>query len=75
MTTLPEQGTTPTPHCVFLFESLCRLMAKEELVSRPWVIGWVPFLVVALIVAHLLAFAYWIYRVATERQSHRRKTH
>ncbi|BBN15015.1 hypothetical protein MPTK1_6g16300 [Marchantia polymorpha subsp. ruderalis] len=35
----------------------------------------VPFVVVALIVAHLLAFAYWIYRVAVEKQPQRRKIH
>ncbi|KAJ7540412.1 hypothetical protein O6H91_10G014100 [Diphasiastrum complanatum] len=35
----------------------------------------VPFIVAGLIVAHLFAFVYWIYRVATDKPPERRKTH
>ncbi|CAM6101377.1 unnamed protein product [Calypogeia fissa] len=36
-------------------------------------LDYMPFVVGALIAAHLLAFAYWIYRVAVEKQPQRRK--
>ncbi|TQE11237.1 hypothetical protein C1H46_003243 [Malus baccata] len=44
---------------------------------RPWFLELVPIVVVLLIVAHVLALVYWIYRLATEkeRQPQRRKAH
>ncbi|KMZ66941.1 unknownprotein [Zostera marina] len=36
---------------------------------------YVPFVVVILIAAHVIALVYWIYRVATEKQPQRRKSH
>ncbi|GKU87431.1 hypothetical protein SLEP1_g1827 [Rubroshorea leprosula] len=35
----------------------------------------VPFFVVLLIAAHVLALIYWIYRLATEKQTQRGKAH
>ncbi|CAN6458877.1 unnamed protein product [Victoria cruziana] len=43
-------------------------------VLRPWFLDFIPFLVVALVVVHLVALVYWIYRLATEKQPQRRKT-
>ncbi|WOG85743.1 hypothetical protein DCAR_0104936 [Daucus carota subsp. sativus] len=43
--------------------------------NRPWILELVPLLVVILIVAHVLALVYWVYRLATERQPQRRKKH
>ncbi|KAF7817318.1 Transmembrane protein [Senna tora] len=51
-------------------------MAKDQHTSsRPWILDAVPFLVVVLIAAHVLALVYWIYRLATEKQPQRRKAH
>ncbi|KAK1269272.1 hypothetical protein QJS04_geneDACA013926 [Acorus gramineus] len=50
-------------------------MAKEQVITRPWILETVPLLVVVLIVAHVLALVYWIYRLATEKQPQRRKAH
>ncbi|VVA11658.1 Hypothetical predicted protein [Prunus dulcis] len=53
-------------------------MANPQHISlRPWILEAVPFIVVLLIVAHVLALVYWIYRLATEkeRQPQRRKAH
>ncbi|KAH7424651.1 hypothetical protein KP509_11G017700 [Ceratopteris richardii] len=38
-------------------------------------LDWLPWLVAALVVAHLLALIYWIYCLASERPAPRRKTH
>ncbi|XP_020093657.1 uncharacterized protein LOC109713836 [Ananas comosus] len=38
-------------------------------IPRPWFLDVVPLLVVVLIAAHVLALAYWIYRLATDRQT------
>ncbi|KAM3711238.1 hypothetical protein ACB098_01G094600 [Castanea mollissima] len=52
-------------------------MANEQhsLSPRPWLLDAVPFMVVLLIAAHVLALVYWIYRLATEKQPQRRKAH
>ncbi|PWA50437.1 hypothetical protein CTI12_AA415980 [Artemisia annua] len=54
-------------------------MANEEKQisssSGPWILELVPFIVVVLIAAHVLALVYWIYRVATEKLPGRRKKH
>ncbi|KAK4600521.1 hypothetical protein RGQ29_010248 [Quercus rubra] len=52
-------------------------MANEQHSSslRPWLLDAVPFVVVLLIAAHVLALVYWIYRLATEKQPQRRKAH
>ncbi|KAL0016589.1 hypothetical protein SO802_003658 [Lithocarpus litseifolius] len=52
-------------------------MANEQHSSspRPWLLDAVPFMVVLLIAAHVLALVYWIYRLATEKQPQRRKAH
>ncbi|KAK1292674.1 hypothetical protein QJS10_CPB17g00003 [Acorus calamus] len=50
-------------------------MAKEQVIARPWILDTIPLLVVVLIVAHVLALVYWIYRLATEKQPQRRKAH
>ncbi|OAY53566.1 uncharacterized protein LOC110610651 [Manihot esculenta] len=47
----------------------------ESVVPRPWFLDLVPLLVVLLIAAHVLALAYWIYRLATDKQPQRRKAH
>ncbi|GKV03104.1 hypothetical protein SLEP1_g15467 [Rubroshorea leprosula] len=50
-------------------------MASEQQSLRPWFLDLVPFLVVVLIAAHVLALVYWIYRLVTEKQPQRRKAH
>ncbi|KAJ0030907.1 uncharacterized protein LOC116134992 [Pistacia vera] len=50
-------------------------MANEQQLLRPWFLDLVPYMVVLLIAAHVLALVYWIYRLATERQPQRRKAH
>ncbi|XP_044472016.1 uncharacterized protein LOC123200731 [Mangifera indica] len=50
-------------------------MANEQQILRPWFLDLVPYLVVLLIVVHVFALAYWIYRLATDRQPQRRKAH
>ncbi|KAI5556080.1 hypothetical protein POPTR_018G014101v4 [Populus trichocarpa] len=49
-------------------------MAKDTM-PRPWFLDLVPLMVVLLAVAHVLALAYWIYRLATEKQPQRNKRH
>ncbi|KAK3211139.1 hypothetical protein Dsin_015845 [Dipteronia sinensis] len=41
---------------------------QQSTSSRPWMLDLVLFLVVLLIAAHVFALAYWIYRLATEKQ-------
>lgn len=48
---------------------------QKKIVEHSWIVEYAPFIVVALIIAHLLAFVYWIYRVAMEKPPERRKTH
>ncbi|KAL8499412.1 hypothetical protein ACS0TY_022402 [Phlomoides rotata] len=49
-------------------------MANPKQASlRPWFLDLVPLMVVLLIVAHVTALVYWIYRLATEKQPNRRK--
>uniref|UniRef100_A0A7N1A0I4 Transmembrane protein n=1 Tax=Kalanchoe fedtschenkoi TaxID=63787 RepID=A0A7N1A0I4_KALFE len=43
--------------------------------ETPWVGDALPMMVVVLIAAHVIALVYWIYRLATEKQSARRKAH
>ncbi|XP_022935881.1 uncharacterized protein LOC111442654 [Cucurbita moschata] len=51
-------------------------MANQQQVdSRPWILDVVPFIVVILIAAHVLALVYWIYRLATDNRPQRRKAH
>ncbi|KAI3468385.1 hypothetical protein Pfo_025048 [Paulownia fortunei] len=51
-------------------------MANPQQASiRPWFLELVPLMVVILIVAHVLALVYWIYRLATEKQPQRTKRH
>ncbi|PIN12452.1 hypothetical protein CDL12_14930 [Handroanthus impetiginosus] len=45
----------------------------QEASVRPWFLELLPLMVVVLIVAHVLALVYWIYRLATEKQPQRRK--
>lgn len=48
---------------------------QKKIVEQSWIVEYTPYVVVALIVAHLIAFVYWIYRVAMEKPPERRKTH
>lgn len=48
---------------------------QKKIVEHSWIVEYTPYMVVALIVAHLMAFVYWIYRVAMEKPPQRRKTH
>nr|KYP44218.1 hypothetical protein KK1_034282 [Cajanus cajan] len=49
-------------------------MAHQQ--YKPWIQDAVPLLVVILIAAHVLAMVYWIYRLATQKQTRqRRKAH
>ncbi|KAM7459633.1 hypothetical protein LguiA_036627 [Lonicera macranthoides] len=48
---------------------------QQQTQIRPWFLELVPLMVVILVVAHVLALVYWIYRLATERQPQRRKEH
>ncbi|CAM8964093.1 hypothetical protein QQ045_002957 [Rhodiola kirilowii] len=53
-------------------------MAEEkhkQVMATPWIADALPVVVVVLIAAHVIALVYWIYRVATEKQSARRKAH
>ncbi|KAK5830289.1 putative F59B10.3 [Gossypium arboreum] len=50
-------------------------MAKEMEPSHPWFLDLVPMLVVLIIAAHVFALVYWIFRLATDKQPERRKTH
>ncbi|XP_050943652.1 uncharacterized protein LOC103493902 [Cucumis melo] len=51
-------------------------MANQQNVdSRPWILDVVPFIVVILITAHVLALVYWIYRLVTDNRPQRRKAH
>ncbi|CAN1184914.1 hypothetical protein LINPERPRIM_LOCUS39270 [Linum perenne] len=47
-------------------------MARDS-IPRPWFLDFVPFIVVVLIAAHVLALVYWIYRLATDKKPMRRK--
>uniref|UniRef100_A0A0A0L5I3 Transmembrane protein n=1 Tax=Cucumis sativus TaxID=3659 RepID=A0A0A0L5I3_CUCSA len=48
---------------------------KHNVDSRPWILDVVPFIVVILITAHVLALVYWIYRLVTDNRPQRRKAH
>ncbi|KAL7112031.1 hypothetical protein ABFS83_05G128300 [Erythranthe nasuta] len=51
-------------------------MANQQQASiRPWFLDIVPLVVVLLIVAHVLALVYWIYKLATQKQPPRAKRH
>ncbi|KAB2080330.1 hypothetical protein ERO13_A05G062100v2 [Gossypium hirsutum] len=50
-------------------------MAKEMEPLHPWFLDLVPMLVVLIIAAHVFALVYWIFRLATDKQPERRKTH
>ncbi|MBA0807053.1 hypothetical protein Gohar_022881 [Gossypium harknessii] len=50
-------------------------MAKEMEPLHPWFLDLVPMLVVIIIAAHVFALVYWIFRLATDTQPERRKTH
>ncbi|KAH6790932.1 transmembrane protein [Perilla frutescens var. frutescens] len=50
-------------------------MANSQTPFRPWFLDLVPLMVVLLIVAHVLALVYWIYRLATDKQPLRTKRH
>ncbi|XP_047953835.1 uncharacterized protein LOC125200109 [Salvia hispanica] len=51
-------------------------MAKSQLTMiHPWFLDLVPLVVVLLIVAHVLALVYWVYRLATDKQPGRTKRH
>ncbi|KAL3633419.1 hypothetical protein CASFOL_022181 [Castilleja foliolosa] len=44
-------------------------MANSQQASlRPWFLELVPLVVVLLVVSHVIALVYWIYRLATEKQ-------
>lgn len=51
-----------------------KLSASSQKTGDPG-LEWIPWMVAALVIAHLLAFIYWIYRLAVERPGVRRKTH
>ncbi|KAJ8491214.1 hypothetical protein OPV22_012935 [Ensete ventricosum] len=42
--------------------------------SGPWILEAAPFFVVVLMVAHVSALVYWIYRLASDRPPPRTKT-
>ncbi|EPS58641.1 hypothetical protein M569_16174 [Genlisea aurea] len=48
---------------------------QQKAPIRPWFIDFVPLMIVVLVVAHVLALVYWIYRLATDKQPQRRKVH
>uniref|UniRef100_A0A0E0IU11 Uncharacterized protein n=1 Tax=Oryza nivara TaxID=4536 RepID=A0A0E0IU11_ORYNI len=58
--------------------AMARDYAGAAAVLRPpWLLDLLPFLIVLLIAAHVLALGYWIYRLATDgsRQPARSKKH
>ncbi|KAG7020426.1 hypothetical protein SDJN02_17110 [Cucurbita argyrosperma subsp. argyrosperma] len=51
-------------------------MANEQRSSiGPWFLEAIPLVIVLLIAAHVFALVYWIYRLATQKQPPRTKTH
>ncbi|CAK7354042.1 unnamed protein product [Dovyalis caffra] len=62
--------STPAKPCSSHSQSPSK-MAKDTM-PRPWFLDLVPLLVVLLAAVHVLALAYWIYRLATEKQPQRR---
>ncbi|WOL08115.1 hypothetical protein Cni_G16867 [Canna indica] len=45
------------------------MAGEHHSIPRPWILDFVlPFLVILLIAAHVLALVYWIYRLATDKQ-------
>ncbi|CAA3032375.1 hypothetical protein CDL12_14930 [Olea europaea subsp. europaea] len=45
----------------------------QQASSRAWILEFIPLMVVILIGAHVFALVYWIYRLATEKQSKNEK--
>nr|PNR44242.1 hypothetical protein PHYPA_016626 [Physcomitrium patens] len=43
--------------------------------QTPGSLSWVPLIVSALVVAHLFALAFWIYKLASDKPEERRKVH
>ncbi|CAM8910015.1 unnamed protein product [Rhodiola kirilowii] len=51
-------------------------MAKKlPEIEKPWILQALPILLVVLVAAHVLALAYWIYRLATDNKQPRSKRH
>ncbi|CAH1417398.1 unnamed protein product [Lactuca virosa] len=48
---------------------------QQQISIKPWILEVVPFIVLVLIAAHVIALVYWIYRLATEKLPGRRKKH
>ncbi|MFS7954705.1 hypothetical protein Hanom_Chr07g00633671 [Helianthus anomalus] len=48
---------------------------QQQTSIQPWILEVLPFIVVVLIAAHVIALVYWIYRLATEKLPGRRKKH
>ncbi|XP_057832077.1 uncharacterized protein LOC131042773 [Cryptomeria japonica] len=53
---------------------MAKMTEAIKVEESPCIVKFAPFIVAALIVAHLIAFVYWIYRVAIEQPPRRRKT-
>ncbi|GAB4839820.1 hypothetical protein Ancab_020530 [Ancistrocladus abbreviatus] len=51
-----------------------KMVTGQQISTKPWIVELVPLLVVILIVAHVFALVYWIYRVATEKQPQTQRT-
>ncbi|KOM42082.1 hypothetical protein LR48_Vigan04g228000 [Vigna angularis] len=43
--------------------------------TQPWIQDALPVLLVLLIAVHVLAMVYWIYKLATQKPTQRRKAH
>uniref|UniRef100_A0A7N0V5F8 Transmembrane protein n=1 Tax=Kalanchoe fedtschenkoi TaxID=63787 RepID=A0A7N0V5F8_KALFE len=51
-------------------------MAKKlPEIDTPWILQALPILLVVLVAAHVLALAYWIYRLATDNKRSVNKRH
>ncbi|KAH7688077.1 hypothetical protein IHE45_03G008500 [Dioscorea alata] len=51
-------------------------MAKgQQPATGPWILEAMPLLAVVLMAAHVLALVYWMYRLATDKQSQKKKLH
>ncbi|XP_062205039.1 uncharacterized protein LOC133907054 [Phragmites australis] len=66
-----------TPGALSRRVAMARDAAAVAPALRPWLVDFLPLLVVLLIAAHVLALGYWIYRLATDgsRQPARSKKH
>ncbi|KAG7037665.1 hypothetical protein SDJN02_01295, partial [Cucurbita argyrosperma subsp. argyrosperma] len=75
LTTIHYLSSSSPRECHSCDRSLSVMANQQQVDSRPWILDLVPFIVVILIAAHVLALGYWIYRLATDNRAQRRKAH